>query len=83
MYQDVLRDPKLRQLEGPTYAYALWNALFTIPVHVLGDGRAEYGHYGRMVRSWWIALQVTYGEYLSSLTILTLRSMKHYVCAFG
>ncbi|KAG3165821.1 hypothetical protein PI126_g4445 [Phytophthora idaei] len=41
MYQDVLRDPKLRQLEGPTYAYALWNALFTIPVHVLGDGRAE------------------------------------------
>ncbi|KAG3254666.1 hypothetical protein PI124_g779 [Phytophthora idaei] len=66
MYQDVLRDPKLRQLEGPTYAYALWNALFTIPVHVLGDGRAEYGHYGRMVRSWWIALQVTYGDNLSS-----------------
>ncbi|KAF1777086.1 hypothetical protein GQ600_14681 [Phytophthora cactorum] len=76
MYQDVLPTPTRR----PYLCVALWNALFTIPVHVLGDGRAEYGHYGRMVRSWWIALQVTYGEYLSSLTILTLRSMKPIPC---
>ncbi|KAG3070959.1 hypothetical protein PI125_g22864 [Phytophthora idaei] len=41
MYQDVLRDPELRQLEGPTYACALWNVLFTIPVHVLGNCHAE------------------------------------------
>ncbi|KAG2997067.1 hypothetical protein PC120_g21343 [Phytophthora cactorum] len=70
-------------MSGPTYAYAVWNALFTISVHGLGNGHAKYGHYGRTVRSWWIALQVTYGKYLPSLRILTLRTTKYNVCGFG
>ncbi|KAF1782077.1 hypothetical protein GQ600_20277 [Phytophthora cactorum] len=45
LYQDVPRNTELPQPESPTYDYALWNALFIVPVQVLGNGHAEYDHY--------------------------------------
>ncbi|KAK1934971.1 hypothetical protein P3T76_010737 [Phytophthora citrophthora] len=40
-YQDVLRDPELNQLAGPSYVFALWNAFFAVPVQVLEEGEAK------------------------------------------
>ncbi|KAF1795722.1 hypothetical protein GQ600_17505 [Phytophthora cactorum] len=82
LYQGVLRDSELRQLEGPTYVYALWNTPFAVSVQVSSDRREEYGHYGRILRSWWVVFRVTYGEYLPDLMLRTLSTMRRYVCAF-
>ncbi|KAK1939005.1 hypothetical protein P3T76_009080 [Phytophthora citrophthora] len=68
-YQDVLRDPELNQLAGPSYAFALWNAFIAVPVQVIEEGEAEYGQYGVMLRSWWTALLVTCGDYLPDLSM--------------
>ncbi|KAE8986778.1 hypothetical protein PF011_g19859 [Phytophthora fragariae] len=74
-YQDVLQNRELRQLRGPAYAYALWSAVFAVPVQVLRDGEVEYGRYGRMHRSWWVAGQVTFGEYGPELLVRSARSI--------
>ncbi|KAE9034268.1 hypothetical protein PR003_g10178 [Phytophthora rubi] len=77
-YQEVLQNRELRQLRGPAYAYALWSALFAVPVQVLRDGEVEYGRYGRMHRIWWLAGQVTLGEYGPELLVRTVRSLGRY-----
>jgi len=68
-YQAVLRDPGLGQLSGLAYAFALWNAFFAVPVQVLEEGEEEYGQYGLMLRSWWTAFLVAFGEYLPDLSV--------------
>ncbi|KAK1941823.1 hypothetical protein P3T76_006887 [Phytophthora citrophthora] len=68
-YQDVLRNPELNQLPGPSYVFALWNAFFAVPVQVLEEGEADYGQYGVMLRCWWAALLVTFGDYLPDLSM--------------
>ncbi|KAE9176744.1 hypothetical protein PF004_g25977, partial [Phytophthora fragariae] len=82
-YQDVLQNRELRQLRGPAYAYALWSAVFAVPVQVLRDGEVEYGRYGRMHRSWWVAGQVTFGEYGPELLVRSARSIGRYGRAAG
>ncbi|ETI30351.1 hypothetical protein F443_22527 [Phytophthora nicotianae P1569] len=82
-YHDMITNEELRGLDGPTYAYALWNGLFAVPALVLRDRQEEYGRYAYVLRSWWTAYRVTYGEYLPCLTVLTFRSVGRYVCAFG
>ncbi|KAE8997139.1 hypothetical protein PR001_g19661 [Phytophthora rubi] len=82
-YQEELQNREFRQLRGPAYAYALWSALFTVPVQVLRDGEVEYGRYGRMHRSWWLAGQVTLGEYGPELLVRTVRSLGRYGRASG
>ncbi|KUF66356.1 hypothetical protein AM587_10010635 [Phytophthora nicotianae] len=79
----MIINEELRGLDGPTYAYALWNGLFAVPELVLRDRQEEYGRYAYVLRSWWTAYRVTYGEYLPCLTVLTFRSVGRYVCAFG
>ncbi|KAE9197482.1 hypothetical protein PF004_g19809 [Phytophthora fragariae] len=82
-YQDVLQNRELRQLRGPAYAYALWSAVFAVPVQVLRDGEVEYGRYGRMHRSWWVVGQVTFGEYGPELLVRSARSIGRYGRAAG
>ncbi|ETL77626.1 hypothetical protein F442_17003 [Phytophthora nicotianae P10297] len=82
-FNDMIINEELRGLDGPTYAYALWNGLFAVPELVLRDRQEEYGRYAYVLRSWWTAYRVTYGEYLPCLTVLTFRSVGRYVCAFG
>ncbi|KAE9104210.1 hypothetical protein PF010_g13469 [Phytophthora fragariae] len=82
-YQEVLQNRELCQLRGPAYAYALWSALFAVPVQVLRDGEVEYGRYGRMHRSWWLAGQVTLGQYGPELLVTTVRSLGRYGRASG
>ncbi|OWZ02672.1 hypothetical protein PHMEG_00025724 [Phytophthora megakarya] len=81
-YQDVLRSPELQQLSGPSYAYALWSVLFTVPVELLAEFDDDYGRYGRMVRSWWLALQTTLGDYVPGLVVRTLHSLRRYYRAY-
>ncbi|KAE8980928.1 hypothetical protein PR001_g24154, partial [Phytophthora rubi] len=83
-YQEVLRDPGVRSLRGPAYALALWGALLTVPCQVLEEKEDEYGPYGRALRAWWIALRVTYYDYLPDLSVDTGRSVARYCRAsFG
>ncbi|KAE9013793.1 hypothetical protein PR003_g7086 [Phytophthora rubi] len=71
-------------LRGPAYALALWGALLTVPGQVLEDKEDEYGPYGQALRAWWIALRVTYYDYLSDLSVDTGRSVARYCRAsFG
>ncbi|ETP00226.1 hypothetical protein F441_22354 [Phytophthora nicotianae CJ01A1] len=79
----MITNEELRGLDGPTYAYALWNGLFAVHELVLRDRQEEYGRYAYVLRSWWTAYRVTYGEYLPCLTVLTFRSVGRYVCACG
>ncbi|KAE9076731.1 hypothetical protein PF010_g23786 [Phytophthora fragariae] len=83
-YQEVLRDPGGRSLRGPAYALALWGALLTVPGQVLEDKEDEDGPYGRTLRAWWVALRVTYYDYLPDLSMDTGRSVARYCRAsFG
>ncbi|KAE9006124.1 hypothetical protein PR002_g16568, partial [Phytophthora rubi] len=54
-----------------------------VPVQVLRDGEVEYGRYGRMHRSWWLAGQVTLGEYGPELLVRAVRSLGRYGRASG
>ncbi|KAE9136886.1 hypothetical protein PF010_g1512 [Phytophthora fragariae] len=74
---------EIQQLRGPAYAYALWSAVFAVPVQVLRDGEVEYGRYGRMHRSWWVAGQVTFGKYGPELLVRSARSIGRYGRAAG
>jgi hypothetical protein len=42
-YQGVLRNAEVRQLEGLTYVYAVWGALFAVPMEVLSVNEEQYG----------------------------------------
>ncbi|POM74057.1 Hypothetical protein PHPALM_9036, partial [Phytophthora palmivora] len=64
-YQEVLRNPSLRQLHGLAYGYALWSTFFAVPV-----------------KSWWLAFQVTFGEYGPDLVLETCASVERYCVAW-
>ncbi|KAE9284265.1 hypothetical protein PR003_g26895, partial [Phytophthora rubi] len=54
-YNSVLLNDEVRQLRRVAYAYALWGAVFAVPMQVLADNEQRYGDYGRMLRKWWVA----------------------------
>jgi hypothetical protein len=77
-YQGVLRDAEVRQLEGLTYVYAVWGALFAVPMEVLSVNEEQYGDYGRMLRHWWVAAYSTFQEYFPDLCVHTAFSVAKY-----
>ncbi|KAE9074853.1 hypothetical protein PF010_g24520 [Phytophthora fragariae] len=52
-YQAELANDELNQLRGVQYVYALWGALFAVPVSVLTESEDRYGEYGRALKKWW------------------------------
>ncbi|GMF49675.1 unnamed protein product [Phytophthora fragariaefolia] len=61
----------------------VWSALFAVPVQVLRDGEAKYGRYGRMLRSWWVAGQITLEKFGPKPLVRTARSLGRYGRASG
>ncbi|KAG3145916.1 hypothetical protein PI126_g13543 [Phytophthora idaei] len=77
-YQEVLQEGELRQMCGPTYAFALWNVVFAVPVRVLDSRAEDFGRYGEMARTWWFALHATLCVYVPDLLIRTSASTAKY-----
>ncbi|KAE9241230.1 hypothetical protein PF004_g7146 [Phytophthora fragariae] len=80
-YNSGLFNDEVRQLRGVAYAYALWGAVFAVPMQVLDDNDQRYGDYGRMLRRWWVAAYETYDAYLPDLGLNTACSIKNYALA--
>ncbi|KAE9316120.1 hypothetical protein PF008_g19087 [Phytophthora fragariae] len=80
-YNSVLLNDEVRQLHGVAYAYALWGAVFAVPMQVLADNEQRYGDYGRMLRKWWVAAYETCYAYLPDLGLKTACSIKNYALA--
>ncbi|GMF49208.1 unnamed protein product [Phytophthora fragariaefolia] len=80
-YNGVLLNDEIRQLRGVAYAYALWGAVFAVPMQVLADNEQRYGDYGQMLRKWWVAAYETFYAYLPDLGLSTACSVKNYALA--
>ncbi|KAE9335011.1 hypothetical protein PF008_g13695 [Phytophthora fragariae] len=73
-YLVVLANDEVNQLLGVQYVYALWGALFAVPVNVLTESEGRYGEYGRALRKWWDADYGTFYAYLPDLDLSTAHS---------
>ncbi|KAE8959948.1 hypothetical protein PR001_g30545, partial [Phytophthora rubi] len=80
-YQAVLANDEVNQLRGVQYVYALWGALFAVPVSVLTESEDRYGEYGRALRKWWDAAYATFYAYLPDLALSTAHSTAKYARA--
>ncbi|KAE9189448.1 hypothetical protein PF002_g25038 [Phytophthora fragariae] len=80
-YNSVFLNDEVRQLRGVAYAYALWGAVFAVPMQVLADNEQRYGDCGRMLRKWWVAAYETYYAYLPDLGLNTACSIRNYALA--
>ncbi|KAE8966014.1 hypothetical protein PR003_g30236 [Phytophthora rubi] len=80
-YQAILANDEVNQLRGAQYVYALWGALFAVPVSVLTESEERYSEYGRALMKWWDAAYVTFYTYLPDLDLSTAHSTARYACA--
>ncbi|KAE8995141.1 hypothetical protein PR002_g19715 [Phytophthora rubi] len=80
-YQAVLANDEVNQLRGVQYVYALWGALFAVPVSVLTESEDRYGEYGRALKKWWDAAYATFYAYLPDLALSTAHSTAKYARA--
>ncbi|KAE8975222.1 hypothetical protein PF011_g24564 [Phytophthora fragariae] len=80
-YQAVLANDEVNQLRGVQYVYALWGALFAVPVSVLTESEDRYSEYGRALRKWWDAAYATFYAYLPDLALSTAHSTAKYARA--
>ncbi|KAG3172778.1 hypothetical protein PC128_g18447 [Phytophthora cactorum] len=73
---------RIAELHGPAFGYALWNAMFAVPVRFLEANADEYGRYREMDRTWWIAHHAKLCVYLPDLLLRTSALTAKYFAAF-
>lgn len=81
-YVAVVKDERLRALQPGEYVWALFEALFAVPMEILGANEEEYGAYGVLAYKGWDFLRELWCVYVPDTLQQLCSSSRCYACGW-